>query len=117
MRKVLHVFKCIILLAYLVFIVLCGHSCIMTLFRNSIPAASGADLSEPVAQTAAQPVAQPKNENDVSGVLFSAIVFMLMRIFCQASKLRTATSPEPFAPGPGIWLLHALPLQTGQALQ
>ena len=55
MRKVLHVFKCIILLAYLVFIVLCGHSCIMTLFRNSIPAASGADLSEPVAQAAAQP--------------------------------------------------------------
>ena len=66
MRKVLHVFKCIILLAYLVFIVLCGHSCIMTLFRNSIPAASGADLSEPVAQTAAQLVAQPKNENEIA---------------------------------------------------
>ncbi|MCR5090407.1 MAG: hypothetical protein K6C08_12965, partial [Oscillospiraceae bacterium] len=29
MRKVLHVLKCIVLLAYLVFLVLCAHSCFM----------------------------------------------------------------------------------------
>ena len=66
MRKVLHVFKCIILLAYLVFLILCGHSCIMTLFRNSIPASEGGDLSAPVSEAVTQPVAQPKNENEVA---------------------------------------------------
>ena len=38
MRKVLHVFKCIVLLVYLLALVLCCHSCIMTLFHNNLGA-------------------------------------------------------------------------------
>ena len=64
MRNVLHVFKCIILLAYLVFIILCGHSCIMTLFRNSLSA--DGDAGAPVAVPVSTPVAQPQNENQVA---------------------------------------------------
>ena len=66
MRKILHVFKCILLLAYLLFTVLCCHSCMMTLFRNSlVPEGSDAD-SLPVSESVSEPVPQPKNENEVA---------------------------------------------------
>ena len=70
MRKVLHVFKCIVLLAYLVFVVACCHSCMMTLFRNSIEPVEGDVTALPVSQSSDgsenTPVPQPKNENEVA---------------------------------------------------
>ena len=66
MRKVLHVFKCIILLAYLVFIVLCCHSCIMTLFRNSLRDTTGSgNAGLPVSASVVQTPQPVKDENSV----------------------------------------------------
>ena len=69
MRKVLHVFKCIVLLVYLLALVLCCHSCIMTLFNNGL-GASGVS-GDPAASASAPapvsvPVEQPKDENSVA---------------------------------------------------
>ncbi|MBQ9664143.1 MAG: leucine-rich repeat domain-containing protein [Oscillospiraceae bacterium] len=66
MRKVLRVFKCIVLLAYLLFVVLCCHSCMMTLFRNSIVPEGGDAAVLPVSESTPEPVQQPKNENEVA---------------------------------------------------
>ena len=65
MRKVLHVFKCIVLLVYLLALVLCCHSCIMTLFHNNLGASAGSDAASAPAPVSA-PVAQPKDENSVA---------------------------------------------------
>ena len=66
MRKVLHIFKCLLLLAFLVFLVLCTHSCVMTLVNNSL----GPDaVSDPEAQPAAAATPAPTvevNENEVA---------------------------------------------------
>ena len=61
MRKVLHVMKCILLLAYLVFIVLCSHSCIMR-FSSTMDAGAG-DSS--IAAPVVEPTVEPVNENEV----------------------------------------------------
>ena len=66
MRKVLHVFKCIVLLVYLLALVLCCHSCIMTLFNNSLRTPTGSEPAAPVPVSVPVPVAQPKDENSVA---------------------------------------------------
>ena len=65
MRKVLHVFKCIVLLAYLLALVLCCHSCIMTLFNNGLGNSAGTD-SVPAPAPVSVPAAQPKDDNSVA---------------------------------------------------
>ena len=68
MRNVLHVLKCIILLAYLVVLVLCCHSCIMTLVNNSLgPAADSGNGTSPLqAGPVSTPVPTPSvRENEV----------------------------------------------------
>ena len=64
MRKVLHVFKCIVLLVYLLALVLCCHSCMMTLFNNSLRNSTGAESAAPVPVSV--PAVQPKDENSVA---------------------------------------------------
>ena len=68
MRKVLHVFKCIVLLVYLLVLVLCCHSCIMTLFNNSLRYSTGSASSAPAPAPVpvSVPAAQPKDENSVA---------------------------------------------------
>ncbi len=67
MRKVLHVFKCIVLLVYLLALVLCCHSCIMTLFNNDLRTPTGSsDPAAPAPAPVSAPVEQPKDENSVA---------------------------------------------------
>ena len=67
MRKVLHVFKCIVLLVYLLALVLCCHSCIMTLFNNDLRTPTGSsDPAAPAPAPVSVPVEQPKDENSVA---------------------------------------------------
>ena len=63
MTKVLRVFKVIFLLAWLVFLVLCCHSCLMASSRGAAPA--GADTAAPAPQ-----VIQPSA--DANSVLLSS---------------------------------------------
>ena len=48
MRKVLHVFKCIVLLVYLLALVLCCHSYIITLCNNRLRNSTGVEWAAPV---------------------------------------------------------------------
>ena len=67
MRKVLHVFKCIVLLVYLLALVLFCHSCIMTLFNNDLRTPTGSsDPAAPAPAPVSVPVEQPKDENSVA---------------------------------------------------
>ena len=49
--------------------------------------------------------------------MFSQIVSMLTQISRHFSALRIKPVPSPLAPGPGIVLRQALPLQSLHALQ
>ncbi len=63
MRKVLHVFKIVFLLAWLAFVVLCCHSCLMALGSGSPAAPVGSPAeNEPVSQ----PAVEPPKENEVA---------------------------------------------------
>lgn len=63
MRKVLHVFKILFLLAWLVFLILCCHSCLMAM-NSGTAGSEGTSAGEtPVSQPAAIP---PAGENEVA---------------------------------------------------
>ena len=63
MRKVLHVFKILFLLAWLAFVILCCHSCLMAM-NSGAPGSGGPAAGEaPVSQPAAIP---PAGENEVA---------------------------------------------------
>ncbi len=63
MRKVLHVLKCILLLAWLVFVVLSSHSCIMHFSSN--PDQGSASSVLPAAAPPVEETPEPVNENEV----------------------------------------------------
>ena len=56
MRKVLHVFKILFLLAWLAFVILCCHSCLMAINSGAAdtegPAVGGSPVSQPAAPAA-----------------------------------------------------------------
>ena len=101
MRKVLHVFKCIVLLVYLLALVLCCHSCIMTLFNNDLRTPTGSsDPAAPAPAPVSVPVEQPKDENSVA---LSSGVYPKDTDTPRRFGRRTspeATAMRSFSPGP-----------------
>ena len=63
MRKVLHILKILFLLAWLVFVILCCHSCLMGVSNGASGSEGPAAGEAPVSQSAAVP---PAGENEVA---------------------------------------------------
>ena len=66
MKSVLHVIKVVFLLAWLLFLVLCCHSCMMTLFRNDLKGSVSPTDDVMTVPAVEQTVQQPKNDNVVA---------------------------------------------------
>ena len=133
MRSVLHFFKCIFLLAWLAFLILSCHSCVMQLSSTmGQPAAAGSEpIAAPVVETLPDPVPAdivqlssgnyPKDTADLTAVVtaddlthldeFTALTSAdLSGSFCYAEMLAWANSH------PGVAVRYTITLPDGRVI-